>query len=419
LLQCTIEGISHRGEGVARPDGVVTFIPNAIPGEKVSLDIIEKSRRFQRARLIEVLEPSPHRVEPPCPYYFACGGCSYQHITYAAELDFKRQVVSDNLKHIGGINGEVNPVKGMPSPWRYRNKVTLHLQNIRGENSLGYYHPQSHRPIAIDRCLLISPAMENVLQELRVVLKKVEALQGQVIIRQDALNNLLVLIQTRYLNRESQIQISNSISAANLLWQDEKVKLHTIKGNPWLEERIGELKYRLSPLAFFQVNRRQCQVLYDEVKTMAHLAPSMRVLDAYCGTGTISLYLAREADSVLGVEAFAPAVEDARINAGLNNINNCRFQAAPCEVLLPQLDQNFDLVVIDPPRAGCMPQVLDALIHKAPPSLIYVSCNPATLARDLKILTANGYNISSVQPIDMFPRTHHVETVVLMSRVKD
>jgi 23S rRNA (uracil1939-C5)-methyltransferase len=417
MLQCKIDGISHQGEGIARVNGMATFIPGAIPGETVQAELSEKRRRFQRARLIEVLDPSPHRVEPPCPHYYTCGGCSYQHMSYEAELACKRRVVSENLRHLGGLACDVAPIIGMNSPWRYRNKVTFHLANLNGLNCLGYYQAESHKLIPVSTCLLISTTMENILHELNEFVKELEPLQGQVTIRQDAWGRILVFWQVNDMNQSIKTRLGNAISADNIICSDNKGELQIIKGNPWLDEKIGDLHYRLSPLAFFQVNRTQCQILYDKVKTLACLDSSMRVLDAYCGTGTIALYLAAEAGEIIGVEAFAPAIEDAKFNAGLNGMHNCQFNAAPCEVLLPQLKQDFDLVVVDPPRAGCSPLVLDALSNKMPSSIIYVSCNPGTLARDLKQLTSHGYAIGQVQPIDMFPRTRHVECVTLMSRL--
>jgi 23S rRNA (uracil1939-C5)-methyltransferase len=322
MHQCLVEGISHRGEGIARIEGIVTFIPYAIPGENVACTVTEKSRRFQRARLEKVLQPSPCRSEPPCPYYFDCGGCDYQHVSYESELRFKRQVVLDNLKHLGSIEAEVMPVMGMESPWHYRNKATFHLKNVKGQNTVGYYQAESNRIISVDRCLLISPAMQTVFQNLKLVLGELEPLKGQVIIRQDSNGRILVLLQTPVLSKKSQQVLKQSLETENLLWQDDNKQLHIIKGQPWLEEKIGPLRYRLSPLAFFQVNRQQCQVLYDQVKSQAQLDEAKKVLDAYCGTGTIALYLAGEAGEVLGVEAFAPAIEDAKFNAGLNGITN-------------------------------------------------------------------------------------------------
>jgi 23S rRNA (uracil1939-C5)-methyltransferase len=417
-MRCLIDGITHRGEGVARINGKATFIPFAIPGEEVDIKITMERPRFSKGEITEIIAASPDRVNPPCEHYYQCGGCAYQHVHYERQLQLKKQVVIDAIKRIGKQVAVVNDVIGMEDPWYYRNKVTWHTGEIKGEKRLGYYQLDSRRHLPISDCLIISPEIKKFSQFLDCYLDVTGINSGQqVMIRHDSQGKLYLIVEGP-VNKESLKSLVKGYPGLESLFIYQDQKLNYIFGSDKLEFIIGERQYRVSPLAFFQVNNEQTKRLYDEVKKAATIKGGRRILDAYCGTGSIAIYAADENESVVGVDEFGPSIQDARINASLNHMSNCEFIAGACEKVLPSLKQDFDMVILDPPRAGCHQDLIHAIIEQKIPQIIYVSCNPATLARDIKILADSAYRIESVQPVDMFPWTSHVETVVLMSRVK-
>jgi len=422
-LLCKIDGITHKGEGVGRIDGQAVFIPFALPGETVEIEITEKQRRFSRGRVLRMVNASRHRSDPLCPYFGRCGGCAYQHASYAEELRLKRQVVSQNLQRIGKLDIEVQPVLGSADPYNYRNKVEWHLYKEDNSFIMGYYDLTGANLLDIDWCPLLSQRLQETSSLLKRVIKGVAPdLKGEIVIRHSLYTDRVLIVFKNMPQLEAYQpvwqDIGNQYAFIQGIVSVNHNKIKTLYGLDYLEEKIGSKFYRISPLAFFQVNTRQTQILYELVKKLASVTENQKLLDAYCGAGTIAIYLADQARQVLGLESFQPAVEDAFINARLNNIGNCHFVCAPCEKFLPKNTEHFDLAVIDPPRAGCKPAVIQALTEKKPDKIVYVSCNPATLARDLKIFVAADYNIIRVQPVDMFPRTSHVECVVLMSRAE-
>jgi 23S rRNA (uracil1939-C5)-methyltransferase len=419
-LRCYVDGISHSGEGVARIDGKATFIPFAIPGETVEIKVIEDKKNYQRARLQEVITASPDRVDPPCPYYFKCGGCAYQHVSYPRQLELKRQVVKDSLKRIAGIDIEVNPVIGMEDPWRYRNKVEWHTGKESGELTMGYYINDSRVLMGIDNCLLISQEMQNYSKYIKDNLQELKIPNAcEVIVRQSSANQELMLIFNG--PGTSQIDFARMLNyqeAASIYSVDQgATQLHY--GDQSLEDAISEIKYGISPLAFFQVNPQQTERLMEVIKDFAQIDKGDNVLDAYCGIGSIALGLAGKAKRVVGVESFKSAVKDAKRNAFKNDISNCKFIKGRCEEIIPDLKEHFDVVILDPPRSGCKAQLIESIVKMAPKRVVYASCNPATLARDLAAFVKADYNLVKVQPIDMFPQTGHVECVVLITRGKE
>lgn len=414
-MRCQIDGISHKGEGVGRINGKAAFIPFTIPGETVDMEVLEDGKSFIRGKLLEVIEPSPDRCMPDCPHYYECGGCAYQHMTYARQLELKRQVVQDSLQRIGKINCEVNPVLGMKDPWRYRNKVEWHLENRKNEVCMGYYKNESHELIEIHTCKLISAVMEKLSFQLKNQVTAVrEGRNGKLTVRESSRDYALLAVTD-----ELEIQspaIGDTPANRLSIYTKQGSKIRLVAGDPTFTEQINETIYNLSPLSFFQVNPEQTRMLVDLVKKYCRLKPEEDLLDCFCGVGSITLQLAPYVNHVVGVEGYAPAIDNARENAALNNISNCEFITGPCEKIVPQLKQNFDTVVLDPPRAGCKPELIQAIINKSPAKIIYVSCNPATLARDLAVFTKENYIIIEIQPLDMFPQTAHVETVVVLYR---
>lgn len=412
-MRCTINGITHQGEGVGRIDGKAVFIPFSIPGETVEIEITAENKSYLRGKLVEVIEPSKDRVVPDCLHYYECGGCAYQHMAYSRQLELKQQVVKDSLQRIGKIDCEVRPVIGMKDPWRYRNKVEWHVENHNGQVRMGYYKNESHELIDITTCKLISRPMEELSFYIKDKIASVKKeKQGRLTVRESSYNGKLLAVLT-----ELNLQLDGVEMFPNMiLFKQEARKLNLTLGEGEFPEKIHNTRYNLSPLSFFQVNPVQTQVLYDLVKTFSQPQADDQILDAFCGAGTIALYLASSVKKVTGVESYVPAIDDAIENAALNGITNCGFISGACETVIPQLNEHFDMVVLDPPRIGCKPEVLAAITKIAPRSIIYVSCNPATLARDLAILISSGYHINEVQPIDMFPQTRHTECVAELCR---
>ena len=419
-VRCEVTGITHKGEGVGRMNGQAVFIPYAIPGETAEVEIRERKKNYLRARLVDVMSASPDRIEAACPYYYRCGGCSYQHMNYSRQLELKRQVVQDNLARIGGLEVEVEPVVGMSDPWCYRNKVEWHVAKKDHSYQMGYHIPDSHKLIAIDSCLLISPAVEALSRHLREHLDDLGLPeQCRITVRQSSANGELMVVMEGTVTGKAVVQHLAGYSGLSSIYCVDRGRIIHKHGRPSLAERLAGIDYEISPLAFFQVNHQQAEMLVDVVQQFAQLGPADTVLEGYCGIGSITLPLARGAGRIIGVESYLGAVQDARDNARRNKITNCEIFAGACEKVIPAMKDRFDVVVLDPPRAGCKKEVIEAVIKTAQQRIIYVSCNPGTLARDLKIFCQNGYAVKKVQPIDMFPQTYHVETVVLMSRVKE
>lgn len=415
-MRCLIDGITHSGEGVARTDGKATFVPFAIPGETVEVEITEDKRKFRRARLTGIVEASSERIEPWCPYYYECGGCAYQHMTYNKQLELKQRVVSEAMQRIGKLELPVNPVLGMEEPWRYRNKVTWHAARIDGRYRMGFYRSDTHQLIDIKTCKLISEEMEKLSLYIKTNLEELHIPEiCEIIIRQSSLNHKLMLIVMGKGTGNANIDCLVDYPDLSSIYSTDGERHTLLYGEPYLQEAVDGIKYDISPLSFFQVNPIQTQKLFDLVQRYAAVNSSHRVLDAYCGIGSISLLLARKAQEVLGVEDFAPAVKDAINNSRNNHITNCSFLTGLCEKIIPRLHDHFDLLVLDPPRAGCNSDLIRAITGSAPEKIVYISCNPATLARDLALST-EGYVTKEIQPVDMFAHTHHVETVVKLYR---
>lgn len=575
-------GLTHQGEGPGRTEGQVVFVPGALPGELVRVRVVAAQSRLLRGELLEVMQASPQRIEPACGYLAHCGGCNLQHAEYAEQLRLKQQIVKQALQRIGRLPAElpVKPTLGMADPWRYRNKVELHVEadRERGEVRLGYYQPGSHQVIDIADCLLLPAEMREILAAVKAGLSE---LLSSYLLRQSDTQPILqtdgVLVGERA-SSASELSASFPNELSNQLTSESSVKLpalpaafplnhllcrqsfltgeialiwvvsapddliwrkwvgefglallqkfpkiiclaeninptpfntllgrdtRIILGRPQIQEGIGDLRFLLSPVSFYQVNPAQTEVLYQHVLDFAQRTGTEKVLDVYCGVGTIALFLARSAAQVIGIEVVAEAVADAKRNAQLNGIKNAYFYKGTAEEWfkpqspgkqsrsrgkknksgkgikenpnrksgsagkagvigaagatlqtadrvtasavaaaakdgiskvekmylnrgmpqekgklregeMPDDQGKPDLVVLNPPRGGCDKIVLEGVSRLSPERIIYVSCNPATLARDLRFLVDKGYVIREIQPVDMFPQTHHVETVILL-----
>jgi len=447
-----IDGLGHRGEGIGRHEGLAVFVPGAIPGELVRARITEVKKNYARGTCLEVIEPSPERVAENCAGQELCGGCQLVHVSYREQLRLKRERVVDALARIGGMTGvTVKPVLGMDNPRGYRNKAVFHV-DVRGDRvALGFYREQSHVLVDMDSCQILPEDIVKVALGVGEALERLFRPEGttaadgtasakggllkvllaplkEVVIRKGfGTGELMVVLVSHSPGFPEMRELAAMITGrfpevVSVAWQskDGNGVIRTLAGRGYIREQISDLTFEISPASFFQVNPVQAGVLCRQVLEYAALQGRETVIDAYCGTGTISLFLAERARRVLGIEVVEAAVRDARKNAALNGANNVEFSVGLAERVLPDMAKQgikADVVVLDPPRAGCDRRVLETVINMAPPKLIYVSCDPGTLARDLERLTGQGFQVEEVQPIDMFPHTAHVETVVLISRV--
>ena len=447
VFELEITGQTHDGLGVGRKDGMAVFVQGAIAGEKVKAKVIKVLKNYAIARIEEFIETSPNRAEPFCPVYRRCGGCSLQHMNYERTLRFKRQVVADNLERIGGLADiEVMPTIGMETPKRYRNKAQYPVGMGDKGPVAGFFAPRSHEIIESGECGIQHPvsdlAKDIVLEFMRTnnvpaynetkhsglirhVVSKVGFSTGEVMVvivsaRPDIpkKDRLVSLLKERIPGLKSIILNIND-KTGNVIMGSESITLY---GTDTIEDRLGDLVFEISPLSFYQVNPEQTLVLYGKAVEYADLTGEETVFDLYCGIGTIALFAARKAKRVIGVESVPEAVEAARRNAEKNGINNAEFFCGNAQDVASELYSQgtiADVVIVDPPRKGCDEALLETIADMAPERIVYVSCNPSTLARDLKFLSGSGYDVKEVQPVDMFPWTAHVETVALITRIKE
>jgi len=439
-----IEDIGSNGEGIGRIEGLTVFVDNGVPGDKLRIQIDLLKKNYAIGRIMEIIIPSLSRITPQCPLASQCGGCQLQHVDYAAQLDIKTNMVKAAIKRIGKLeNVLIHKTIGMKDPKQYRNKAQFPITVMDGEALVGFYKKGSHEIVNVNSCHIQHPINDKIISALREYMTKYKITAynegtGKGLVRHIVTKagftsgEIMVVIVTngrelphkeeliRMLHKEipgvSIIQNINTKKGNRILG----IECTTLHGKDHIVDYIGNLKFEISPLSFFQVNPMQTKVLYEKALEYASLTGEENVYDIYCGIGTISLCLAQKAKKVYGVEVVEAAIEDANKNARINNVDNVEFFTGEAEVMVPRLYKQgikADVVVVDPPRKGCNEKVLDTIVKINPERVVYVSCNPATLARDLKYLDEKGYRTVEVQPVDMFPHTSHVETVVLMSRV--
>lgn len=438
-ITIVLEDITHSGEGVGRVDNMIVFVDGGVPGDTVEIEITAIKKTYMTGKILKLIIPSGTRQEPPCPYFGRCGGCQLLQVQYDAQLAIKHKIVTDALERIGGIKDvPVNAVIGMETPYRYRNKAQFKISG----KGVGFFAKRSHQIVPIEDCLTQPESCVQVIETFNVLLKDgcfelydeqqhTGFLRGIVQRTNEQGENMIVIVGngkklkhkdkilqaiTERIPNVRSVYLNVNTTRGNAVLGREN---HLLLGTPQIEERIGDLNFLISPNSFFQVNTRQTKVLYDLVKRMATLTGAETLFDLYCGTGTIGLYLAREAARVYGIEIVENAVLDAQENAERNQIENIRFIQGKSETEAPKLaDEGIhpDVIVLDPPRKGCDPALLEMIKNLSVPKVVYVSCNPSTLARDLKILREYGYQVQEVQPVDLFPGTGHVETVAVLSR---
>ena len=456
-----IEDIGTGGEGIGKADGFTFFVKDAIVGDVIEAKIMKLKKNYGYARLMKVLTPSKDRVEPKCPVARQCGGCQIQEMRYEAQLAFKQKMVQNNLERIGGLSDfEMYPVIGMETPYAYRNKAQFPVgEDKDGNIVIGFYAGRTHHIVEQTDCCIGAPENGEVLRKVKAYMQK-----NQIRPYNEEHHSGIVrhiLIRTGYHTKEIMVCLIVNAAKASCLKNAEQLteslremdgmtsvmvnfntektnvilgkKSEVLWGQPYIEDFIGDVKYQISPQSFFQVNPMQTEKLYAKALEYAGLTGNETVWDLYCGIGTISLFLAKNARKVYGVEIVPQAIEDARNNAKRNGIDNAEFFVGKAEEVVPAFYEKAlkqaqdseagksirpDVVVVDPPRKGCEEVLLETIVKMQPQRIVYVSCDSATLARDLKFLSANGYAVKEVQPVDQFGHSVHVETVVLLSHKK-
>lgn len=434
------------GKGIAKVDDFTFFVESALPGDLVKAQITKLKPNYAEAKTLEIVSPSSFRAQPRCSHFGICGGCSWQNLDYPKQVEFKTKQVQETLEHIGGFsNPQVKPAIPSPDIFFYRNKMEFSFSS--GPDNLpilGLHKKDSFDLVFnLDKCFLQSETSNQVVQFTQEFVRRNQISIYDLKTHQGLLRFLTVRegkntgetmvnivtdqgnfpqgkilaqgLSEKFPQIKSVVRNINPYKAQIAVGEKEEV----LWGRNFITEKIGDFIFEISANSFFQTNTKQAEKLYDVVLELADLKGRETVLDLYSGTGTISFYLAQKSPKVIGVESNPKTVQDAKKNGGLNRISNCQFICEEAKVYLALAlirQEKFDLIVIDPPRAGLHPQVVDNILKLAPPEIVYVSCNPATLARDLKLLCENQYNLELVQPLDMFPHTFHIESVAKLSK---
>lgn len=444
-IQVLIEDLSETGEGIGKTDGFTWFIKDTVIGDQVEAKAMKVKKSYGFAHLDRIIKPSEGRITPLCPVAKQCGGCQLQAMSYEEELRYKERKIYGNITRIGGFSDvPMLPIMGMDEPWRYRNKAQFPWGlDKEGRPIAGFYAGRTHDIIGCEDCLLGVEENQEVLKRVKAHMERYHlapyeenshrGLIRHTLIRKGFQTGELMVCQVINGNQlphseelvKSLLEIPG-MSSISLNVNKERTnvilgnKVENLYGPGYITDNIGSVQYHISPLSFYQVNPVQTEKLYGTALEYAGLSGGETVWDLYCGIGTISLFLAQKAKKVYGVEVVPQAIDDARENARLNGIENAEFFVGKAEeVLLEQYEKNqvyADVIVVDPPRKGCDEKCLETIVKMGPKRVVYVSCDSATLARDLKYLAENGYELVKVRGCDMFPWTTHVETVVLMSR---
>lgn len=440
-----IDRLGTSGEGVGRYENFTVFVPNALPGETVSVIIEEVKNSYARGRIKQILHESVDRVAPLCELYEECGGCQLQHLSYEAQLHAKRAQVVDALIHIGKLPQiPVMETLRAEEPWNYRNKMQFPIGRNSGKIVIGCFAQGSHTIINTKNCHIqraenndLANAAREIAEQLHIPVYNEDTHKGvlrHIVGRVGRSSDLMAVIvtATKQLPRAKDLVRMLRERLPNLVSVHQNIQTYRnnvimgrdtqlLWGRPTIIDSLGRLNFHISPRSFFQVNTRQAERLYEQALAYADLHGTETVIDAYCGTGTITLFLAQKARKVYGIEIVQPAILDARKNARDNNVKNAEFIVGDATAVMPGLYKQGirpDVVVVDPPRAGCTETVLRTFANMKPQRIVYVSCNPATLARDLAILKELGYLAQEVQPVDLFPQTSHVENVCLLKKQK-
>jgi 23S rRNA (uracil1939-C5)-methyltransferase len=448
-IELEIEDMGSEGEGIGRINGYTLFIKDALEGDRILAKVMKTKKSYGYARMMKIISPSPFRVEPKCGIARQCGGCQLQHLSYEKQLNYKNNKVKNCLQRIGkfsNMDAIMEPILGMDEPYYYRNKAQFPVGKDKEGNLItGFYAGRTHAIISSDDCGIQAKENEKILRIvksflvenkiepyneethsglIRHILTRVGYTTGEIMV-------CLIINGNKLPNQEQLIKRLSSVDGMKSLSinvNKEKTnvilgkKVITLWGQDYITDYIGDVKYQISPLSFYQVNPIQTKKLYETALSYAGLQGDEVVWDLYCGIGTISLFLAKKAKQVYGVEIVPEAIHDAKVNAQINQITNAEFFVGAAEDVLPSKykdskgSMKADVIVVDPPRKGCEESLLDTIVQMEPKKVVYVSCDPATLARDLKYLCERGYQLDKVRACDMFPQTVHVETVCLLKR---
>ena len=452
IYTMTIEDIGAEGEGIGKVDGFTLFVKDALIGDEIEVKVIKVKKNYGYGRLMRIITPSPYRVEAKCPNARACGGCQIQHLDYAEQLKYKQKKVENLLERVGKVKDyEMLQIMGMEEPYYYRNKAQFPVgRNKDGEIVTGFYAGRTHSIIDTEHCYIQHPLNEKLIQIVKKWMNQnqiepYDEVSGRGLVRH-------ILTRVGYRTKEVMVCLvinGKKLPKADILvdmlkdvpgmtsicFNVNREKTNVILGNEvqvlwgqgYIEDYIGDIKFQISPLSFYQVNPVQTQKLYGKAFEFASLTGKETVWDLYCGIGTISLFLAKNAAQVYGVEIVPQAIEDAKKNAKINGITNAEFFVGKSEEVLPKYYEDYakthngqtitaDVIVVDPPRKGCDEKLLECIVSMQPKRMVYVSCDPATLARDLNYMEAHGYKVLKAQCCDMFAHSVHVETVVLLQR---
>ena len=439
VYTAVIDGYSSEGLGIARVNGAVVFVPHAVRGEEIDLRITKVMKTSCAGEIVKIHNPSPERMEPECPYAGKCGGCAYRHLTYPEELWAKRQRVQDALTRIGGLDLTVEEILGAKNPEHYRNKSQY---PVGADGSIGFFQARTHKIVPIRRCLIQTEAADRTAQAVgewmrRYKISAYDETTGKGLVRHVCVrvnrkgeSLCCVVVNGNKVPREPELAayvtaavphtvgvlLNSNTRRGNVILGD---KYRTLFGRNYLMDTLCGLEFKLSMPSFYQVNRDQAEVLYGKALEFAGLTGNETVLDLYCGIGTITLCLAKAAKRVIGAEIVPPAIRDAKENALRNHVENAEFFCGDAADIAAKLESDGlrpDVVTVDPPRKGLAPEVIASVAAMGPEKVVYVSCDPATLGRDVKIFREFGYEAKRAAAVDMFPGTAHVETVVLLSR---
>ncbi|MCD8396232.1 MAG: 23S rRNA (uracil(1939)-C(5))-methyltransferase RlmD [Lachnospiraceae bacterium] len=452
IVTLKIEDFSTESLGIGHSEGLTLFVKDTVIGDVAEVKVMKMKKTYGYARLQRILTPSPDRVEAPCPVARSCGGCQIQEMRYEAQLRFKEQKVRNNLQRIGGFaDPPMEPIIGMESPFRYRNKAQFPISRDKnGKLIAGFYAGRTHTVIDCRDCLLGAKVNQTILDIVLNHMAKYHIQPYDEATGKGLVRHVMIRVSSEMLREENtsgQIMVCVVINGAALPESERLVQalcaipgmtsitlninrertnvimgrqIKLLWGQEFIEDTIGGIRFRISPLSFYQVNPRQTEKLYGKALEYADLTGQETVWDLYCGIGTISLFLAQKARTVYGVEIVPDAIRDARQNAQLNHITNTEFFVGKAEEVLPEKYEkeriHADVIVVDPPRKGCEQSVLDTMLKIRPERIVYVSCDSATLARDLKYLCAGGYELKKVCPTEMFANSCHVENVALVVR---
>ena len=402
-----IERLDHQGRGIAYIDDKITFVENALPGEEVLIKITNSKKKYNEGIVQKYIQKSEKRVDNVCPFYESCGGCNILHMSYNDQLEYKENKIKDIMKKYANID-KISKIIKCDKQFNYRNKVTLKVEN----NIIGYYEKKSYNLVNIDKCLIIDNEFNKIINDLKRF--NLDNIYELMIRNVDSDNTALTL----YLQKDTNcIQIDEYCKKNNIIL-NKIIKNKDFKCNEKSKiiGKLGKFKFIISPLSFFQVNTDQTIKLYDKILEVLEPNKDDNLLDLYCGTGTIGIYVANKVNKVLGVEIVKDAIHDANINKKINNVNNINFICGNTEKIIKDVKEKYNAIIVDPPRAGLTESIIRDIFRINPDKIVYVSCDPITLARDLKLLQEK-YEVLDVVPVDMFPNTYHVETVCKLKKI--